>query len=455
MSKPQLVTWTHRASRAAFALSFGLLMTSPVLSDGLFDRLPIFSLELAGRQFRFGVLLLLPVLSAAAWIAALFLDPDARRSRWGPLHVALPVWGLGLLALVRTWPIHNPHTAITITTSLIIFLGTYVYVLHEYSGRWPAGLLAALLFLQGAVALTQFLRQGSVGLAWMGEGWLDPQGQGISVVEVAGRRWLRAYGLMPHPNVLGGYLSMYILACLGSIPRLPRWVWGALLVGGCGLFVTFSRSAWLGGLAGLLYMAAVAHPWRTVPFHTLLRRRAFVISAAIALVAVLTLAVAYRDLIVTRFFRLDTPLEATSIRERQIDFRQAWELIRTVPLQGVGSGYYIQALWAGVTGPRPPGFRQVHSVPLLAAAELGVGGAFLWSCLTLAPPIVLAWQARRGAAPIHVAGWAAALVAAFVIGLFDFYLYIPSVFWAAAHMGLFCGTWARLQGDGRRAEVTA
>jgi O-antigen ligase len=165
------------------------------------------------------------------------------------------------------------------------------------------------------------------------------------------------------------------------------------------------------------------------------------------------LGVVYSDLLVTRFLRLSSPLEATSIQERLVDMRQAWGLIQTVPLKGTGSGYYIGALWAGVGEDRPPGFRKVHSTLLLAAAELGVGGALLWMWLLLAPPMVLVRQSER--ARSQNVGWAAALSAAAVIGLFDNYLYIPSTWWPALYIGLILGGWASAYGTGTDQERAA
>jgi len=150
----------------------------------------------------------------------------------------------------------------------------------------------------------------------------------------------------------------------------------------------------------------------------------------------------FGDLLATRFLRLTSPLEASSIQERLVDYGQAWSLIRTVPIKGVGAGYYIPALWAGVGEERPPGFRRVHNTPLLVCAELGVGGLVLWLWLLLSPPFALFhwWQDLSNRGGI---GWAAAFLCAAVLGLFDSYLYVPSTWWPALFIGFIAGTWAR------------
>jgi len=94
----------------------------------------------------------------------------------------------------------------------------------------------------------------------------------------------------------------------------------------------------------------------------------------------------------------------------------------------------------------------VHSTLLLAAAELGVGGALLWMWLLLAPPVALVRQPER--ARSQIVGWAGALLAAVVVGLFDSYLYIPSTWWPALYVGLMLGGWACAYGTGRDQEQT-
>jgi O-antigen ligase len=439
-----------------FALSFLLAMLTPTWRDGAFARLPVLTFRVTGLSFRIGALAFLPMVAGGAWVAGRLLEkpgPKPRRWRWGPAYVAMPVLGLGALVLARVWPIHIRHTAAVTVVAITVFWYAYFFGLSEWPAGWATASMAVLLALQGAIGTLQFVKQGSVGLSWMGEGWLDPQmGEGMSVIAVAGRRWLRAYGLTPHPNALGGYLSMSLLICLGSLSgtttRSRRWSGLCIALGSAGLLLTFSRSAWLGTLAGLIYLASVTRPWRRVNWRSIRTRRAIAAVGALLFVGAIAILLAFGDLLVTRFFRLSDPLERRSLDDRIHDIREAWSLIRVVPLKGTGSGYYVGALWAGVGEERPPGFRQVHNVPLLAAAELGIPGALLWLWMLLAPPIAHARRARRDAVqgtakPLATrAGWAAAFVSAFVLSMLDSYLYITSVWWAALYLGVLAGQWA-------------
>ena len=437
-------------SRLAFTLAFVLAMSTPMWRNGLFARLPVWRFRTSGQSFQIGALALLPVIAGGAWAAGRLIERPRRRWRWGPAYVALPVLGFGALVLARTWPVHVQHIAVVTVTAIVLFWSAYLYSLSDCPTKWALGSLATLLALQGAVGAAQFIKQDSIGLSWVGEGALAPQGQGISVIEVAGRRWLRAYGLTPHPNALGAYLSMSLLVCVGALSSVRAasrpWLGLCIVLGSAGLLFTFSRSAWLGTLAGLAYMAGIVRPWRYVNWQS--RRTRWVVTTLVVflLLGAVVFLAAFGDLLITRLFRLDDPLERRSVKDRVYDVRQAWSLIRAVPLKGTGSGYYVGALWAGAGEDRPPGFRKVHNVPLLAAAELGIPGAILWLWLLLGPPIALAKHRRRALQDVveraACAGWAAAFVSALVLSILDNTLYIATIWWPALYLGLLAGQWA-------------
>jgi hypothetical protein len=439
-------------SRLAFTLTFLLAMMTPVWRNGLFAKLPVSRFHVSGQSFPVGALAIVPVIAGCTWLVGRLLERPRRPLRLGSTYIALPVLGFGTLVLARTWPVHVQHTAIVTTVAVILFWSAYLYGLLEWPSTWALASIALLLALQGTIGVAQFARQDSVGLSWIGEAALHPQGQGVSVIQVAGRRWLRAYGLTPHPNALGGYLSMSLLVCLGALDsakaKWRHWLGLCLVLGSLGLLFTFSRSAWLGTFAGLAYMASIVRPWQYLSGRPRRARGMTLVLGVFLILAAIAFLSIFGSLLATRLFDLNDPLERRSLQDRVHDIRQAWGLIRTVPLRGTGSGYYLAALWAHVGEDRPPGIRTVHNVPLLAAAELGVFGAVLWIWLLLAAPIALARQTSRSPQEMMEgraarAGGAAALVSALIVSMFDSYLYIASVWWAALYLGALIGQWAQ------------
>jgi O-antigen ligase len=394
--------------------------------------------------------------------------------------VTCPILGLGALALIRLWPIHRIDIAVAVALGVFFLWAIYFYVLQDWPSEWVIGTMALVILIQGAVATLQFIQQRSLGLAFLGEPYRTPDMPGLCVIESGGQRWLRAYGLTPHPNVLGGYLSIGILICLGAILTTTgwyrRWLWICLIAGGMGLFFSFSRSAWLGTLTGLIYLLLLTRPWhhwRRLP--ATIRWR--VLLGPIILTALMAaLWVSFAPLLRARLLRLDTPLEKRSIEDRFTDVEQAWSLIRSAPLSGIGTGYYRDALQERAGNATAPGFRTVHNIPLLAAAEMGIGGALLWLALVLSVPIRQILQSRllsrsgpdsanRAVAPLDAGtpssagsrpsstlflaqdflrtSWAAAFVSATVVSMLDVYLYFPMTWWPALYLGILAGSWGR------------
>jgi O-antigen ligase len=443
--------WLLLVSRAAFAVAAFLAAVTAYWQGGILSRWPVAWLHLAHDVYPVGVLVLLPVLAAVAWLLGRLLEQPRRRWRWGPWPVALPVLGFGAIVLVRIWPIQDSSAAVIAVLGVSFFWSIYLYVLQDWPTPWAVGTLAGVVLVQGSVASVQFLRQSSVGLGLLGEFRLNPAMPGIAVIESGGQRWLRAYGLTSHPNALGGYLALGLLVCLGALLSSRgwrRWALAACLVpGALGLFFSFSRAAWLATLAGLAYLLVVHRPWTRVRWSAAARCW-LLFGAVLLLMAGIVLGALYGDLVLTRLLCLDSPLEYRSLHDRLTDIAQAWDLIRAAPFTGVGTGHYRETLWAQAGATPPPGFRMVHSVLFLAAAELGLPGAVLWFWLLLAPPLVLLLRSRRGAASAGRAGWTAAFVGAAVISLLDYYLYMPATWWPAFFMGIFTGIWARDDPDG-------
>src|SRR5690606_34838342 len=114
--------------------------------------------------------------------------------------------------------------------------------------------------------LGQFFQQTDLGLEWLGELPLNPAFSGVTVLGARGTRWLRAYGLTTHPNQLGALLTALLLFLLpawltliqtgDSRRRLLLYTTGIAL-GLAGLYVSFSRSAWLAFGGGLLVMGGM------------------------------------------------------------------------------------------------------------------------------------------------------------------------------------------------------
>lgn len=68
--------------------------------------------------------------------------------------------------------------------------------------------------LQSMIAIWQFITQHSIGLFWLKESSISQNTIGVAKIILHGQHYIRAYGLFPHPNILGGFLLFSIITTL-------------------------------------------------------------------------------------------------------------------------------------------------------------------------------------------------------------------------------------------------
>jgi O-antigen ligase len=409
------------AAHLSFAAFFFLVLTTPSWRYGPFSWLPLIQFEeLAGGPVRLGILNLLPALTAVCWLLHLLLSrgPSLAAWQWGNRSITLPLLALTIVGTVSLIPAPARLQFIQIGGLLLAWL-VYLFVLNERPNLQP--ILAAVVLLQGIIAIGQFINQGDLGLVELGELPLDPIYQGVSVIFARERPWLRAYGLTAHPNLLGAILTALLLLLLPTVVRSQGWrriTWYAtFLIGLTGLILTFSRGAGLGFLAGLLTWLLL-RDWqpdskgRIIPrLSNLQPLIAKYLKFILPLLLFVPLLWIYSDLFLSRLTHLDAPSEAQSLSQRVDDARLALQLIAENPLTGVGLGSYTD-----VAKEINPDAARVHNVLLLVTAELGLPGLLLLLWLLLSP---FAFRPLRAPA---IAPWVAMLV----IGLFDTTLWLTS-----------------------------
>mgnify|MGYP001561578121 CR=1 FL=1 len=214
------------------------------------------------------------------------------------------------------------------------------------------------------------------GHPWLGMAMQDPAVLGVSVIDIAGHRMLRAYGGFPHPNILAGWLAFllpwcWLLALRASTRRAFVGWMGIQIAFIFALIFTFSRAGWLAALLALT-MSMVVWFVRT---HAHGRRiLCLVVSALLCLVVA---HMGMRQVFMERV-QVTSRLEQRSLQERVVALKQGWELFKRHPSFGVGPGATIYALehdhvWqpsSSLRGPPAP----PHLVPLLVLDEIGVLG---------------------------------------------------------------------------------
>lgn len=448
---PRWLTWLTSFTYLCFALYMTLNLTTPSWRYGPFAWLPLFHLhEWMGAPVAVGVFNLLPLIIVAGWGVTLWgrWHFHRRPFNFGQWHLTLP------FLLFTSWGMFSLDLAPTRRTflqgmGLALAWLVYLYAINE-KRDWSRPLLIILVG-QSLVALAQFFHQADMGLVGLGELPLNPAFSGITVLGARGTRWLRAYGLTTHPNQLGALLTALLLilipawikvGCKLNSHRITFFYTLAIGLGLGGLYVSFSRSAWL-ALAGGLFVLGAAAFYQRPRFS--LPPKTFLYHLAAALLPLLCLVLFYGDLALSRFINLEQSLEATSIHDRVDAVGLARQVIELNWKTGVGLGNYYDY----AKGLDAAAFT-VHNIPLLMFAELGLPGLLLWFWFALTPflaifplsilrRITLSPHLPFTLSPPHLVNLSqlAPWVAMLIIGLFDVTLWLTTHWQTAILFGLF------------------
>jgi O-antigen ligase len=218
---------------------------------------------------------------------------------------------------------------------------------------------------------------------------------GVAKIIFDGKRYIRAYGTFPHPNIFAGFLSLSVfLTYFGlSKPKYAlvsaknKWLILAIIIQAVALILTFSKSAILGMILGitLVNYAKIKNVLSNsiVPRGTIENTQAEnnVPRGTIPLLSKLTLGIALLMLLLLVFSKLDNgALIAQPLTERLTLLNVSRGTIQRNALLGVGMGQFVINM---------PNYSQeilldwqlqpVHNTPLLILSELGIIGLALFA----------------------------------------------------------------------------
>ncbi len=424
--------------------------TPGFISDGL--NAPTFSAAYQEVSFaRYAISLFISVVLLLWALSGFYgLRRVVAHGRW--------LWVLGLAALVGWvwasvgWSVENEAVATSQAWQwVLVFVFVVMVLAVGPSAKWLSVGLVAGMLLQAGIGIVQVLLQRDLGINWIDDALfgiglglfefpLDPAVSGISVIQTENMRFLRAYGITPHPNLLAPGL---VFAILGGLwmwrDRDRRVVTLVFVIGLWALFLTFSRAS-IGGLA--VGTVATAIVWVV---SQRLEVNVFLAFGATVGILAAVFYVVYHPLINVRAGvgeEGETSLETLSVTERAIFEDQAQNMIREYTMRGVGIGNFpwVSHRMLQATPELEIRGNNVHHVYYLAAAELGVVGVGLVGVNAL---IVGVWMFRaRQRLSLAALSLVGGLVAWLAIGFFEFF------FWALLpYQVLFWGTIAVILKD--------
>jgi len=335
------------------------------------------------------------------------------------LLVMFLVWA----GLSITWSDYKPIAVYRLATLLEIAIFVVIAAKSLKNKKWlNLGLLALIIngIFQSILGIAQFIHNGAIGLHILGESFLGPNMAGVAKIIISGEKHIRAYGTMPHSNILAGFLLVPLFVIIAefiqrkflltsSLPsplqmggqayqgeggenfpllnkerarvrydnashetlleKLPNWFFGlASLIIGTGFLLTFSRSAFLGIFVGLMFMFwrskrdSIRSVWTNSR-----SSKTFQLSMALILFLVLSYMLA----------RNTSLFSSQSLEERNFYNNVSHETLLKYPVAGVGLGQFVLNEYKSYPNLESWQYQPVHNIYLLIFSELGIVGLVL------------------------------------------------------------------------------
>ncbi len=389
-----------------------------------------------------GFLIFWPMLWTVVWWLLMGLPGiknlwrDRTRRWWMFMLLGFAIWAL----LSSQWAYtHDFRPEVTAGTALPFSLSILFAIVVACAAPSRRILVIALiigLVWNSGLTFLQVANQGSIGLQAIGEFRIAPD-NGASIVQAGDVRWLRPYGLLPHPNMLAGFLIVGLLAATTWVlsKRPMTWFVGTIITLG-GLFallLTFSRAAWGGFAVGLVVIFVLA--WRDSGSSRRFLRLEPLFTLGMALVVGIVFVLLFQNFLLARAGINTESIELRSVSDRAVYTQFALRSIRETPVLGLGIGnfpwrasYYLMFTDYDLRGDN------VHNIYLSAWAELGIIGLILM----ISAMVAGAWAVVRTSSQSHEYIERVALFAGFMalaaIGLLDHYpwavLQFQTLFWS-------------------------
>jgi O-antigen ligase len=329
--------------------------------------------SIAAAQLLLAVLLLL-------WVIWLF--GERRRIEMPAMFV--PLIAYAGATLVSTVFSSDPRVSLMACKQLVLFL--LVPAVYQLARGRRASAVVTVIIVVGAASATLGILQYAV----MGYDNLAR----------------RPHGVMGHYMTYSGLLMLVVCASAARLLFCRRRSWPALTLPLLliALTLTFTRSAWIGTLAGL---------------GVLLSLKDVRLLVVLPILAGTFFALAPHG-VTHRFYSIFDPHDATNV-ERIAMLREGARMIAAHPLTGLGPNM-VEERYAEYRAPTDPfhNNQHLHNVLVQIAAERGLPalGAWIWFVLTLA--LDLKKKLHSSTERMFPAAALAALAAMLTAGLFEY-----------------------------------
>jgi hypothetical protein len=235
---------------------------------------------------------------------------------------------------------------------------------------------------QAVWGIAEFVGNHDLGMQILGESPLGPNQGGVAVVGDEAHRQIRAEGLLPHPNMLGGLMVFSLIPLMqlycGAVWKQRYWLLAIVGLVGIALVLSFSRTSWAIALVTILVMTLIAF-WK--------KREKIIWLPFVVLVLGVGITAGWQWSNVMGRFSTESRLEQRSIEDRIGSISDWKKVIRGREFAGVGTSNYTLALIQLKPDQKVWIYKPIHNIYLLITAETGAVGLAIWLWMV----VVVGW----------------------------------------------------------------
>jgi O-antigen ligase len=241
--------------------------------------------------------------------------------------------------------------------------------------REIAFVISLAAVFEAVVGFLQFILSKSVGLWFLGETIFGPGTPGIAKVLINGTEFVRAYGTMPHANILAGFLVLGLLSFFYLFLKEEKKYLRVLEAGGIfvvltGLFLTFSRSGWITALVSCLILLV----WELFADKERRKRVIYLVSLLLVISSLLFVSLGWAI-----SSRAHLSVNEGPVSDRWTYDRIGAELVLSHPFLGVGIGNqlfytYRAGLFEKYDVNSLGQWQPIHNLYLMMGSEIGILG---------------------------------------------------------------------------------
>ncbi|KKU90045.1 MAG: O-antigen ligase-related protein [Candidatus Yanofskybacteria bacterium GW2011_GWA1_48_10] len=302
--------------------------------------------------------------------------------------------------------------------ALYFYVKDYALKRFDIANGFAAIAVAGLF--QAIIAAIQFISQHSLGLKYFGESIVSPSLMGVASFFVSGEKIVRAYGTLPHPNILAAYLFVAI-GCFYFIAVYHKREWWWHLIHAMllwGFLLTFSRliiALWVLNFLVRAYLIRF-YPRFKIEFwdNPKIRERCLKIFG-VTIAVVLYFVILYWPYVSNRI-NIAPSDEAVRLR---IFYNQ--EVLKEgIKFSGVGIGNFVP--WLRTQNLNLPSnlYQPVHNIYLLLYAEIGLIGVGLFVAFIIS--LLAGYYQRTKFRKLYHFSFCLIAVSLLIFGVFDHFL---------------------------------